>query len=70
MLIVGFQIIIAVMLIAVILLQAQGSGLSTAFGGGGEFYRSRRSAEKILLWITIALAVLFCILSIALLIPR
>lgn len=64
------QIVVAVILIAVILLQAQGSGLSTAFGGGGEFYRSRRSAEKVLVWVTILLSSLFAILSIALLIPR
>lgn len=70
MLLVGLQIVVAVLLIGAILLQAQGSGLSTAFGGGGEFYRSRRSAEKIFVWITVFLAILFCILSIALLVPR
>lgn len=64
------QIVVAVILIAVILLQAQGSGLSTALGGGGEFYRSRRSAEKALVWVTILLSSLFAVLSIALLIPR
>lgn len=70
MLLVLAQVIVAVLLIVVILLQAQGSGLSTAFGGGGEFYRSRRSVEKGLVWVTVALILLFCILSIALLVPR
>jgi len=64
------DIIVAVLLITVILLQMQGSGLSSSFGGGGEFYRSRRSVEKLLLRITIFLAVIFAVLSIFLLIPR
>lgn len=64
------QIIITVLLVGVILLQAQGSGLSSAFGGGGEFYRSRQSIEKMLVFATIILAVLFGVLSIILLIPR
>ncbi len=64
------EIIVAVFLIIVILLQMQGSGLSGAFGGGGEFYRSKRSVEKLLIWMTIILASLFGVLSIILLIPR
>jgi len=63
-------IIISVFLIVVILLQAQGTGLSGAFGGGGEFYRSKRSIEKLLIWTTIILSALFGVLSIILLIPR
>ncbi|OGH24031.1 MAG: preprotein translocase subunit SecG [Candidatus Levybacteria bacterium RIFCSPHIGHO2_02_FULL_42_12] len=61
------QLIVSAILIGVILLQSQGSGLSTTFGGGGEFYRSRRSLEKILFWFTVILAAIFGILSIALL---
>lgn len=64
------EIIVAVLLIIVILLQVQGSGLSGAFGGRGEFYRSKRSVEKLLIWMTIVLATLFAVLSIILLIPR
>ncbi|MCX6723521.1 MAG: preprotein translocase subunit SecG [Candidatus Staskawiczbacteria bacterium] len=62
------EIIVAVLLIVVILLQMQGSGLSGAFGGSGEFYRSKRSMEKLLMWSTVVLAVFFGLLSIALLI--
>lgn len=65
-----FQIIAAVSLIVVILLQMQGSGLSASFGGGGEFYRSKRSVEKLLIWATIALSVLFAVLSIVLLVSH
>jgi protein translocase SecG subunit len=65
------QIIIAVALVGVILLQVQGSGLSSAFGGGGgEFYRSKQSLEKMLIYATITLSVLFGVVSIILLIPR
>lgn len=64
------QIIFSAFLIGAILLQARGSGLSTTFGGGGEFYRSRRSIEKILVYATVILAVLFGLLSIILLLPR
>lgn len=64
------EIIVAVLLIIVILLQMQGSGLSGAFGGSGEFYRSKRSIEKLLMWATVVLAVFFGLLSIALLIIR
>jgi preprotein translocase subunit SecG len=62
------EIIVAVLLIVVILLQMQGSGLSGAFGGSGEFYRSKRSMEKLLMWSTVVLAVFFGLLSITLLI--
>ena len=63
------QIIIAVLLITVVLFQMQGSGLSSAFGGGGEFYRSKRSIERILVWVTVGLSAIFAVLSIILLIP-
>ncbi|MCL4387287.1 preprotein translocase subunit SecG [Patescibacteria group bacterium] len=64
------EIIIAVLLVGVILLQSQGSGLSGAFGGSGEFYRSKRSIEKLLVWATAALTVIFGVISIVLLLPR
>jgi len=65
------QIIVSILLIAAILLQSQGSGLSTAFGGGGgEFYRSKRSLERLLIWATVILATLFAFLSVLLLLQR
>ena len=64
------QITICVLLIGSILLQAQASGISQSFGGGGEFYRSRRSAEKFLIGLTTLLSILFAIVSILLLISR
>jgi len=61
--IVVIQILISCLLIAVILLQAKGTGLGRAWGGGGEFYRSKRGVEKILFRITIALAFFFLVSS-------
>lgn len=57
------QIIISILLILFILLQAKGAGLGSAWAGGGEFYRSRRGAEKLLFFSTIIVIALFFILS-------
>ena len=58
------QIILAVLLMLVILLQQRGTALGGAFAGGGEFYRSRRGIEKVLFIATIVLAGLFVIMAI------
>lgn len=63
-------VVVAVLLIVVIMLQMQGTGLSSSFGGGGEFYRSKQSIDKLLIIATVILTILFGILSIILLIPR
>ncbi|HSW88369.1 MAG TPA: preprotein translocase subunit SecG [Candidatus Saccharimonadales bacterium] len=63
------QIIVSILLVTTIILQMQGKGLAPALGGG-EFYRSRRSLEKILVWATIILTVIFGVLSIVLLLPH
>jgi protein translocase SecG subunit len=57
------QIIVSILLVTAILLQAPGTGLSPVFGGGGEAFRSKRSATKFLLIATIVLASLLAILS-------
>ncbi|HVA96906.1 MAG TPA: preprotein translocase subunit SecG [Candidatus Acidoferrales bacterium] len=64
MIITILQIVISVLLIASILLQAPGTGLSPVFGGGGESFRTKRSAQKFLLIGTIALSAILGILSI------
>lgn len=48
-----------ILLIIAILLQQRGTGLSGAFGGEGNVYRAKRGVEKILFYVTIAIAVLF-----------
>jgi len=59
------QIFIAILLITLILSQAKGAGLGSAWGGGSEFYSTRRGMEKIIFIATIILAALFLLLSIA-----
>jgi len=53
------QIVIAVLLAGAILLQKRGTGLGSAFGGGGEIYRSKRGLEKTIFIATVILAILF-----------
>lgn len=57
------QIIISVLLVVVILLQRQGSGLSGVFGGEGNVYRTKRGFEKLLFISTIVFAILFIVLG-------
>ena len=59
------QIIVSFALIAAILLQARGTGLSGTFGGDSAVYRSRRGVERRLWQFTIVLLVLFVIFSLA-----
>lgn len=63
------EIIVALALVSLILLQMQGSGLGNTFGGAGAFYRSKRSIEKLLIWATVVATIIFAITSILLLIP-
>lgn len=53
------QLVLAALVVVAILMQQQGSGLGGAFGGEGNFYRSKRGLEKVLFYATIILIVLF-----------
>lgn len=64
------EIIIGLLLVGTILLQMQGNGLSSSFGGAGEFYRSKRSIEKLLIAATGILAVLFAVFSVLLILQK
>lgn len=57
------QIIIAIALITVILLQNRGTGLSNIFGGGGNVYLAKRGVEKGLFIATIILSIIFFVIS-------
>ncbi len=61
------QIVISIALVVVILVQAKGSGgLGGIFGGEGRgVYRTRRGVEKTLFNVTVGLAVIFFLVSIA-----
>jgi protein translocase SecG subunit len=53
------QIASSVLLIILILLQARGVGLGSTFGGEGNFYFTKRGAEKSIFILTIISAVAF-----------
>ena len=59
------QIVISGFLIAAILLQQRGTGLSATFGGEGNVYRTKRGLEKMIFVATIILAFLFFGLALA-----
>lgn len=63
------QILVSVVLSLLILVQAKGVGLGSAFGGLGGF-STRRGVEKVIFNLTIVFAVLFFLSSVAqLLVP-
>ncbi|PJC37162.1 preprotein translocase subunit SecG [Candidatus Peregrinibacteria bacterium CG_4_9_14_0_2_um_filter_53_11] len=59
------QITVSVLLILAILMQEKGVGLGASFGGGGEFYKSKRGLDVLLYRATVVLAGLFILTSVA-----
>ena len=57
------QIVLSVTLILAVLLQVRGGGLGGIFGQADTVFRTKRGVEKTLFQITIALVVLFIIIS-------
>ena len=66
------QIILAVIIIGLILLQERSSGMSGLFGGGGGdgYYQTRRGMEKFIFIATIIAAVIFVALAVWQLLAR
>ena len=65
------QIVVAVIVIALILLQNKGAGLGAVFGGGdGNVFHTKRGPEKWMFYGTITAVVLFVALGIASLFVR
>ena len=58
------QIVVAIALILVALLQVRGGGLGGIFGQADTVYRTKRGVERTLFQLTIALVVIFIILAI------
>jgi preprotein translocase subunit SecG len=58
------QIVVAVALILLALLQVRGGGLGGIFGQADTVYRTKRGVEKTLFQLTIVLVVIFIVLSI------
>ncbi len=57
------QIILSIALVAAILLQSRGTGLSGTFGGDSAVYRSRRGVERRLWQFTVLLLVLWVLFA-------
>lgn len=57
------NIVISIAITALILIQGKGAGLGSAWGGGGEFYQTRRGIEKVTLRLTTFLIIAFLLLS-------
>ena len=55
----AIQLVSAIFLTIAILLQSRGAGLSGAFGGEGNIYRTKRGVEKTLFVATIVFAIIF-----------
>jgi len=58
------QIILSTALILAVLLQVRGGGLGGIFGQPDSVFRTKRGVEKTLFQLTIALVVLFIIISV------
>ncbi len=58
------QIVLAVALILIVLLQVRGGGLGGIFGQADTVYRTKRGLEKTMFQLTIVLAVLFITIAI------
>ncbi|UCD53955.1 MAG: preprotein translocase subunit SecG [Dehalococcoidia bacterium] len=58
------QIVVAIALIIIILLQVRGGGLGGIFGQPGTVYRTRRGVEKIMFQITIVLVSVFLVIAV------
>ena len=58
------QIVLSVALIIAVLLQIRGGGLGGIFGQADTVYRTKRGVEKTLFQLTIALVILFIIISV------
>lgn len=57
------QVVIAILLIVLILLQQRGTALGSAFGQEGGFYATRRGIQKKIFIATIVSGALFIILA-------
>lgn len=57
-------IVLGIVIIFLILIQGRGAGLGSAWGGGGEFFQTRRGLEKLVLILAVIFIILFFVVSI------
>jgi protein translocase SecG subunit len=60
----ALNVIFAIIITILILLQGKGGGLGSAWGGGGEQFQTRRGIEKVTLRLTVLFIILFLISSV------
>jgi len=58
------QIILSVTLILLVLVQSRGEGFSATFSSDSSIFRTRRGVEKTLFQLTIAVAIIWVLMSI------
>jgi preprotein translocase subunit SecG len=58
------QLILSIAIVALILIQNKGAGLSSTFGGGNEVYLTKRGIEKWVIRATVVLIALFVIVRV------
>lgn len=56
-------IVVSVVLVALVMLQAKGSGLAGMFGGDGGVYKTRRGVEKTVYNATVVFSAIFLTIS-------
>lgn len=57
------QLVLAVFLIVIVMLQQRGAGLGATFGGSSAVYNTKRGIDKVLFQVTIVTSILFFGLS-------
>ncbi len=60
------QIILAILITGLVLIQSKGGGFASGIGNSISFYRSRRGLEKIVFTVTIVAAILLVLNSVVL----
>ncbi|MGI8826865.1 MAG: preprotein translocase subunit SecG [Chloroflexota bacterium] len=60
------ELLLAVSLIVLILMQSRGTSLGSVFGQEGSVFHTRRGAERILFNVTIGIGLAFLVISLAL----
>lgn len=60
------QLILAISLVTLILMQSRGTSLGSVFGQEGSVFHTRRGAERVLFNVSIGVAVAFLVISVAL----
>ena len=64
------QIVLSIVVIALVLIQTQGTGLGKSFGGDSMSYHSKKGIEKGVYYLTMAVIMMFVVLSVFSLVVR